>query len=121
MNRPIDTESLAVMKRCPRFIQCTAPRCPLDPLQERRTELPGEPRCTLSKSKRLALGRGTALPRQGLTKMEWARREAWHRLSETEKASRLAHLRPFRSNMPRGSEALHSSGGPERVKRECKE
>lgn len=46
MNRPIDTESLAVMKRCPRFIQCTAPRCPLDPLQERRTELPGEPRCT---------------------------------------------------------------------------
>lgn len=33
------------MYSCPRFDYCNAPRCPLDPMRDRRVRLKGEPRC----------------------------------------------------------------------------
>ena len=88
-------EARRIMAKCPRFARCSVPICPLDLFADLRTRLPGEPRCTLAKSIRLRLGTETELPRQGLTKCEWAARQRWERLSESQRRHSLANLRPF--------------------------
>ena len=34
----MDVQSLAIMSRCPQFLKCSVPVCPLDFLQELRTK-----------------------------------------------------------------------------------
>ena len=91
----MEVQSLAIMSRCPRFLNCSVPVCPLDLLQELRTRLPGEPECKLGKTRRFRIGRGTDLERQGLTKREWAAQRRWESLNEAEKKRRTANLRHF--------------------------
>jgi len=109
----MEFESLRIMKQCPRFARCSVPICPLDLQQDLRYKMRGEPRCTLSKSKRQKIGAGTALERQGLTKSEWAGRQSWDGLSEVDKRIRTDHLRPFRANCSRDSERSISESIPE--------
>lgn len=92
-----ETEAHSIMAKCPRFIRCSVAICPLDLFADLRTKLSGEPKCTLAKSIRVRLGAGTELLRQGLTKHEWAARERWERLSESQRHRNLANLRPFKS------------------------
>lgn len=91
----IETRSVELMRRCPRYLRCFVPACPLDLLQDDRTRLKEDPVCTLSKSIRHRIGKGTALPRQGLTKKEWAARLRWQTLTKDEKECRIAKLAPF--------------------------
>ena len=71
------------VKNCSRWGKCSIPICPLDPDQELRVKLPGDPKCTISKNLRYRLGEG--LPLHGLTKKEYAGRKLWEALSEDEK------------------------------------
>lgn len=57
------------MKKCPSFIKCSAPKCPLDMFIKERALLPNEPKCTISKKKRVVLGDG--LKYHGLTSREY--------------------------------------------------
>ena len=88
-----ESHANAIMKLCPKFIRCSVPICPLDMLQDDRDYLKGEPKCTLSKAKRIKLAEGTDLPRKGMTKKEWATYKQWQSLNNTEKAENNAHLR----------------------------
>jgi len=94
-----EIESHQIMIRCPKFQNCSAPVCPLDLLQDYRTALRGEPKCTLKKSRRLKIAKETKLERQGFTRTEWAAKKRWEGLSESEIKRRMAKLRPFRSNL----------------------
>ncbi len=42
-------ENLQNMKRCPRFEECSIPKCPLDYEMKERTELPEDPQCPLTR------------------------------------------------------------------------
>ncbi len=90
-----ETQSIEIMRQCQRFDRCSVPICPLDLLQDNSTRLEWEPVCTLSKSKRLRIGQGSELPRQGLTKKEWAARQCWQSLTEAERQCRIAKLTKF--------------------------
>lgn len=81
-----ELEAVALMARCPRFRTCAVPSCPLDLFQDRRVVLPGEPRCTLPKERRRALGAGTALPFGGLTLREWQGEQRWAAMPASVKA-----------------------------------
>lgn len=91
----IKTRSVELMRRCPRYLRCCVPVCPLDLLQDDRMRLKEEPVCTLPRSIRHRIGKGTALPRQGLTKQEWAARIRWESLTDAERECRTAKLTPF--------------------------
>jgi hypothetical protein len=80
-----ELEAAALMARCPRFNTCSAPSCPLDLKHDERMVLEGEDRCTLGKKKRMAIAAGTPLPRQGMTKPEWAGAQRWLNLPDSEK------------------------------------
>lgn len=80
------------MRRCPRFQRCNVPVCPLDPLQDQRTYLKGEPRCQLPKSRRIRLAEPTNLPRQGMTKREWAAHQSWTAMDEEQRLARKSGL-----------------------------
>ncbi len=95
MGSCMETTDLDVMSRCPRFDRCSVPVCPLDPSQDERDILPGEPKCALPKAKRYAIGKDSDLPRKGLTKREWAGLTRWQGLSEAEKACQEVNLRGF--------------------------
>ena len=103
-----ERESANVMRQCPRFINCSVPICPLDPLQDIRDRLPGEPTCKLSKTKRHRIGKEFELEREGLTKSEWAAKQRWESLSEIEKKRRIAHLERFSINHKRESKPQES-------------
>ena len=90
-----EATGLKIMRRCSRFERCDVPICPLDLNQDHRTSLTGEKRCTLAKSYRLRIGKMAGLPRNGLTRREHASRIQWDGLKESEKRSRMSHLRPF--------------------------
>lgn len=98
MSDNTDLKSIEIMKRCPRFHKCSVPVCPLDRGQDHRTRLPHEPKCTLAKSIRRRIGQNTTLPEQGLTKQEWAARQRWESLSESEKQRRSTILRQLLLN-----------------------
>jgi len=91
-------ESLKIMQECPKFDRCSAPYCPLDLLQDIRDRFPGEPKCRLSKNKRMKIAEGTGLPLTGLTKMEHAAEMRWNRLDRVEKERRIAGIKNFNSN-----------------------
>jgi hypothetical protein len=91
-----EQKSAAIMSKCPRFNRCSVPVCPLDLLQDGRSRLRGEPLCGFSKARRHRIGKDAKLPRQGLTKREWAAYLRWQRLPESERRRRTAGLRPFR-------------------------
>jgi len=42
-----EEENLINMKKCPRWENCSIPKCPLDFYMSERTELPEEPQCPL--------------------------------------------------------------------------
>jgi hypothetical protein len=88
-----DKDSIKIMKLCPRFDRCSVPICPLDTLQDDRVGFKNDPQCTLAKSYRLKIGQNTTLERKGLTKLEWAAKQRWDNLSESQKASKKADLR----------------------------
>lgn len=93
-----ELESLQIMRKCPRSERCSVPICPLDLLQDYRDSISGEPKCGLSKAKRLKIAEGTDLERQGMTKLERAAHIRWQRLSESEKERRNTVLRQNKSN-----------------------
>lgn len=78
------------MKQCPRFKDCSAPICPLDPLEDLRKTMPGDDKCGIAKSIRTRIAKGTMLPRQGMTKQEFA---AWqhYQLMDDQKKKALAN------------------------------
>jgi len=55
--------------KCPSFDSCSSQDCPLDIYQDRRTKLPGEPKCVATKRSRVMLGQG--LPLRGFFKREY--------------------------------------------------
>jgi len=51
-----ESEANRAMQLCPRFIDCSAPICPLDPLRsERGRRLSDEPKCPLDSTTRARL------------------------------------------------------------------
>jgi len=106
-----EPESLGIMQLCPKFLQCSAPICPLDSLQDERTYLKGEPKCTLSKAKRVKIGTEAGLERKGMTKPEWAASLRWEAQTEAEKARKLANLRPGSPNHAGDFEYVPNSRG----------
>jgi len=90
-----ESTGLKIMQQCPRFERCDVPICPLDPNQDQRTSLVGEKRCPLAKSYRVRIGKSAGLPRKGLTRKEYAAKERWDQLDESEKLRRTSYLRPF--------------------------
>ncbi len=103
------------LQQCPRFCRCSASICPLDPDQKLRSYFPGEPKCTLSKSKRYAIGKNTNLPQKGLTKREWSARTYWQGLAEEEKHSKIAKLGQVSPFIPSVSEEKSKSSDRRRV------
>lgn len=106
----VESEPVEIMKQCPRFDRCSVPICPLDLLQEDRTRLAEEPMCGLPKNRRLQIGVDAELPRQGLTKREWAAKQRWESQSEDEKRHRVANLRQGSSVYP-GVSDIHGQLG----------
>ena len=49
MNKPTKKENLINMQRCPRFSECSIPKCPLDYWADERSELPEDKKCILFK------------------------------------------------------------------------
>ena len=85
------------MKKCPRFSHCSVPKCPLDQDIDLRVKLPGEPNCTLAKSRRIKLGKD--LPRGGMTKREFSGLKNWQKSSEKSKANVLKNLSAGREKL----------------------
>ena len=87
--------SLQSMKYCSRFDSCSAPKCPLDPLIDSRSENDWDPKCGMAKSTRHRYWESMpedlrkALPFQGYFRSEFNRMEAarrrWDSLSDDEK------------------------------------
>jgi len=112
MNDPLsEIGSSEITQKCPRFKNCSAPICPLDPLQDNRTYLEGEDRCQLPKSRRLRIADGTSLPKQGMTNREWAGKQSWDQLSEAEQERKNANLARFAFRSKRDSEQSSDSQG----------
>lgn len=57
-----------LMQECPSWINCSAPKCPLDSLMNKRIQLPGDEKCVATKRVRMCIGKD--LPNQGLFKRE---------------------------------------------------
>jgi len=96
MNRNLER-----MKTCPRFKRCSVPICPLDELKNERVYLKGEQKCSLSKNKRVKLGKD--LPWKGLWPAEIAAIKRWENLSPEEQEQKRewarSHLSGARSKI----------------------
>ncbi len=102
----LDTLTMRSMKFCSRFESCSAPKCPLDPCVNSRTEADGDPKCTMPKATRhkywLSMPEDLkdALPFQGYLEAEFKRikaaRERWESLPEDDKAAVKDRLRKFK-------------------------
>ena len=77
-------------RECPRFSRCSVNHCPLGPDKDKRVDLPGEPRCTLGKKRRMAIAAQypDLLPWKGLRPRELSGMRAWEALPEEEKQRR---------------------------------
>ena len=99
MKKITEEENLVIMKKCPRFEKCSVNKCPLDYFINQRVELQGEPKCSLGKSRRKRIGKGTNLPYQGMTKREWSGEKRWRELPEEKKRIMIErgrkYLKPF--------------------------
>jgi hypothetical protein len=88
--------SLQSMKYCSRFDSCSAPKCPLDPLIDSRSENDWDPVCGMAKATRHKYWESMpedlrkVLPFQGYFRAEYNRMEAarkrWESLSDDEKS-----------------------------------
>jgi len=81
------------MRACPKYRRCSAPKCPLDPLEDIRSHFPGEPTCRLEKAERMELAQMVSeeeLPRRGMTVMEWAATLRERRKKRSTKRARIA-------------------------------
>ena len=78
-------ENDKVMELCPRYQECSAPKCPLDFFQDERVKLEGEEKCSMAKSIRMRIAKGTKLKYQGMTKAEWTGKQNWDKKPEAEK------------------------------------
>ena len=97
-HRNTDNEALSLqsMKYCSRFDSCSAPKCPLDPLIDSRSENDWDPKCGMAKATRHKYWESMpedlkkALPFQGYFRAEYNRMEAarrrWESLSDDEKS-----------------------------------
>ena len=95
-NNDMDEDAaLRSMMYCSRFNSCSVPKCPLDPLIDRRSENDWDPVCGMAKSTRHKYWESMpedlrkALPFQGYFRSEFNRMEAarrrWDSLSDDEK------------------------------------
>jgi hypothetical protein len=83
-HRSTDKEALSLqsMKYCSRFDSCSAPKCPLDPLIDSRSENDWDPKCGMAKSTRHRYWESMpedlrkVLPFQGYFRAEYNRMEA---------------------------------------------
>jgi hypothetical protein len=104
-------DRLLLMRRCPSFGVCSAPKCPLDPDAKKRVKFGVDEECRAWKTSRTRVveearaegGQAAAvaaeLPGGGLTPQEAAGKRAWDRLSEEEKARRRDRLAAQREAM----------------------
>ncbi|EKE00320.1 MAG: hypothetical protein ACD_22C00047G0006 [uncultured bacterium] len=91
----MEIQNIKTLKSCPRFMRCNVPICPLDECMKMRVYVEGDPRCTLSKSRRKHLGHG--LPWRGLFPKELSGLNIWSKQSSESKAKVLRNLVPKRS------------------------
>ncbi len=85
MQEITEEENVKIMRKCPRFQFCNAPKCPLDYFRKERVELAGDDKCKAPKSIRKKIGKGTKLQYQGMTPREWAGMIVWKGKSNEEK------------------------------------
>jgi len=107
-----EEQALAIMQLCPKWDRCNAPKCPLDPLIDKRYAEPEDPKCKLSKNKRHEIWQGLpsdlkqCLPYQGYTKMEYARIQAglksFYNLSEEERLKKIENLKKQKGGVING-------------------
>jgi len=97
-------------KQCPRFNKCSVNCCPLDPDQDERPSMAGDPqtKCKLDRDTRWKIGKDSDLPRRGLTKREWGNKKAaetrWKKPEERKKAiERMANIRTKRTRISGGA------------------
>jgi len=86
-------------KECPSFDTCSAPKCPLDPDIELRSDrLSGEEKCKAHKPTRMKIGAKypDLLPYGGLTGREFKGKMAWEGKSEDEKRAVKERLEKVR-------------------------
>jgi len=60
-----------LMSQCPSFNTCNAPKCPLDPLINKRVYLTGDETCKARQITRFNIGENSKLKYKGLFKGEW--------------------------------------------------
>lgn len=87
-------------EECPRFSGCSVNVCPLDPEQDKRNKLKGEPDCGgwVSTRKRIAAKYPGLLPDKGLTTREVAKKVRWEAMPESEREKRRARGRLLAQN-----------------------
>ncbi len=88
--------SIKLMSYCSRFSSCDAPKCPLDPLIEMRSNLEGNDRCEMAKATRHRYWESMPedirkyLPYEGYFKAEFSRirtsHDRWDKLPPEEKS-----------------------------------
>jgi len=61
---------LKYMEKCPSYPNCSAPVCPLDPLQDRRISRSGEEKCRAKTMTRFTIAKDSQLKYWGLKKCE---------------------------------------------------
>lgn len=94
-NKAIGEDSILTSRYCSRFESCPVPKCPLDPMIEKRSEIEGDPRCTMPRQTRhrywesMPRDLKEMLPFQGYFEQELNRinaaRARWDALPEDEK------------------------------------
>lgn len=106
--------SLKTMRYCSRFDSCPAPKCPLDPLINIRSETDWDPVCGMAKATRHKYWESMpedfrkVLPFQGYFRAEYNRMQAakkrWDSLSEDEK-NRMREIGKARLMASRGAKS----------------
>ena len=101
-----EIENLSLPERCARFEYCSANKCPLDPLMNKRNAEPDDPTCDMSKSRRhnywaqMSPAEQALLPYEGYFEGEFNRKRAWaakwNSLSQKEKDATLEKLAQLR-------------------------
>ncbi len=107
-----EDQALAIMELCPKWDRCNAPKCPLDPLIDKRYAEEGDPKCRLSKNKRHEIWENLpedlkqCLPYQGYTKYELTRIQAglksFYNLSEEERLKKIENLKKYKGGNKNG-------------------
>ena len=81
------------MRKCPKFHNCSAPKCPLDVDMKRRIKLPEDPECTMDKKTRLEIGKD--LDNFGLFPKELRSYKGWRNRSAEGRSKTLQNIAVF--------------------------